>query len=287
MKRKLLTEEEVSRKRQYTERCLGITDIMIHSISPFLDDWDAMSMFKANKVYYTMINKYRFKSKFYSHCDIPVDRLHQCLKVGVYDNKPCNFPKNSIVRNIYLMNDFKIIGSLPNSIETIRFGLYFNRSVDKLPSTLRNLSFWGIFNQPVNHLPETLTHLTFSDEFNQNVDQLPKSLTNLSFGTNFNQPVNQLPSSITYLKFGFYFNQPVERLPSSITDITFGYYFNQPVNQLPLSVTYIKFGRTFNQPIDKLPSSVRSIEISRNYNHNYLKNLSPTITYEYPISDYD
>ena len=82
--------------------------------------------------------------------------------------------------------------------QKVKFGKYFNQSVDNLPESLTHLEFGDMFNQPVENLPNSLTHLEFSciSYFNQAVENLPNGLTHLIFGSSFSQTVDNLPISI-------------------------------------------------------------------------------------------
>jgi hypothetical protein len=58
----------------------------------------------------------------------------------------------------------KELKDIPEEIETIFFGYYYNKSVDNLANNLTHLTlltFGKNFNQTVNNLPKNLTHLTF------------------------------------------------------------------------------------------------------------------------------
>src|SRR5690606_16633138 len=76
---------------------------------------------------------------------------------------------------------------------------------DKLPQSLVHLRFGDFFNQTVNNLPPSLAYLRFGSYFHLFIDHLPSSLKHLTLGDHFSPPVDHLPS-LTYLKFGRGFN---------------------------------------------------------------------------------
>lgn len=113
----------------------------------------------------------------------------------------------------------------------------------QLPSSLESLRFGEYFNQPIENLqlPCSLTSLTFGSQFNQSLDgvKLPDSLTELDMGYlgNFNHPIRGdiFPSGLRSLKLSRNFNQPIRdwQLPSTLTRLHFGSEFDQPIFDLP------------------------------------------------------
>eukprot|EP01112_Ceratiomyxa_fruticulosa_P008003 TRINITY_DN2075_c0_g2_i2.p1 TRINITY_DN2075_c0_g2~~TRINITY_DN2075_c0_g2_i2.p1 ORF type:complete len:330 (-),score=24.14 TRINITY_DN2075_c0_g2_i2:145-1134(-) len=146
-----------------------------------------------------------------------------------------------------------IDGLLPDSVQVLTIGDYFDKSINQLPINLTRLTLGASFNQTVDSLPPNLTHITFSDEFNKSVDNFPSKLTHIVFGYEFNCNVDHLPKSLRHLRFGVNFDKPVDHLPEGLTHIIFGWNFNQPVDHLPRGLTYLIFGNEFNKPVEHLP----------------------------------
>ena len=144
-----------------------------------------------------------------------------------------------------------VLDGLPNSLETLQFGTYFNQQVDqlKLSPLLRSLIFGWCFNRSIDSLvlPQSLTQLCLGYEFNQPIrgDIFPPQLKSLILGDNFNRPIHEwkLPNSLTQLKFGSSFCQPICDLPldywpSALTELSWHQY---PMKWIP---------STLNAPYD-------------------------------------
>ena len=175
------------------------TDIKVSLIVKyFLNDIDALSLFKSCKSEYSNIQRYKIKKWIQSN--------------DLFDCKNCIITKVSFVHSMkQLQNIFKTITHL-------KFGETFNEKVD------------------IHNLPPFLTHITFGSEFNQQVDNLPNSLTHVAFGHCFNQPIDNLPNFLTHVSFGHYFNQSIHNLPISVTKLTLGCRFNCSVEKLSNSI---------------------------------------------------
>ena len=176
-------------------------------LKSYLNDIDALNLFKTCKSHYVKINVYKYK------CCVSCENL--------------NNYKNCIVTQVKNIIQVSQLQGLSNFITHLTFG-NFNGLLEILPKSIIHLTLGSNFNQRVDNLPNSITHLKFGWDFNQPVDNLPNSITHLSFGYRFNQPVTKLPNSIKCLKFGMEFNQPVCNLPNSITllELT-SYYFHQ------------------------------------------------------------
>eukprot|EP00913_Durusdinium_trenchii_P030515 g28584.t1 len=163
--------------------------------------------------------------------------------------------------------------ALPSSLESLTFGIGFNRSLDhvSLPDGLKHLTFGTFFNKSLEqvHLPE-LESLVFGMKFDQSLEEvvLPGTLQHLAFGDGFNQPLDHviLPEGLLSLTFGNHFNQSLEAvlLPSSLKSLTFGNHFNQSLESLPFpSLENLTFGAGFVESLDRihLPSSLQSLTL--------------------------
>ena len=178
-------------------------DIKINLIYKYyLNDADALNLYKSCKLDYSKIRLYKYK--------------------GAVDYYTLHNYKNCVVNKIYNVSVKYQLQLLPKSIMHLTFGVYFNQRVSRA------------------NLPNSITHLTFGDYFNRSILNLPNSITHLTFGHTFNHPIftDTLPKFITYLKFGDIFNQPIntDNLPNSITHLTLGYNFSHLVDNLPQSI---------------------------------------------------
>ena len=161
---------------------------------------------------------------------------------------------------------------LPNQIERIRFGHYFNQSIELLfqvNTQIKFLEFGSSFKKTIDCLSSTqLIKLILGCWFNSKVNNLPSTLEYLEFGELFNQNVDNLPNGLKYIIFGHKFNMNVDKLPSTIIKIVFGKCFNKSIDDLPNSVHKIYFPKSksdFTQSLDNLVDSVKILELSPCY----------------------
>ncbi len=149
---------------------------------------------------------------------IPSSVTH--LAFGDYFDKPIDHLPSSLTHLEFTMNFKQVIHTLPPNLthltlsnmynspltfippnlQYLRFGIYFDKSVDILAqSKLIHLIFGHCFNQPINHLPNTLTHLVFGRTFSNHF-VIPPNLTFLSLGnSNLNKKLGNLPSRLSSL----------------------------------------------------------------------------------------
>mmetsp|Transcript_89355 Transcript_89355/g.168322 ORF Transcript_89355/g.168322 Transcript_89355/m.168322 type:complete len:296 (-) Transcript_89355:168-1055(-) len=154
------------------------------------------------------------------------------------------------------------------ALQSLRFGVDFNHSIDKLklPDGLQSLEFGYRFNQKMHKvkLPDGLRSLEFGEKFNQSMDRvkLPDSLQRLRFGgflnlARFNQRMDKvkLPDGLRSLKFGDEFNQSMQsvKLPNGLQSLEFGKAFNQSMDNvdLPGSLQSLRSCHLVDQSMDK------------------------------------
>ncbi|EGC40598.1 hypothetical protein DICPUDRAFT_73890 [Dictyostelium purpureum] len=151
------------------------------------------------------------------------------LILGAEFNQPLRIQSLTALKTLLLGRDYNLPfdqESLPQSLETIEFGFFFNQKLSNLPLSIKKIVFSRDFNIPIDqslaHLP-LLEVLEFGRKFNQNIfpDTFPKSLKTLIFGTEFNKPIeNCIPTSVTSITFGLEFKQPIESIPKSTNIIS-------------------------------------------------------------------
>jgi hypothetical protein len=125
-----------------------------------------------------------------------------------------------------------LIDFLPEGIEEIHLGRFFNKPINNLPSSLKKLSIcshelnYSKFNQSLDNLPTGLECLILKliENFNHTLDNLPSNLKELHLVVkNFNHPLNNLPQALEKLivsKFNFY---ETYSLPSSLKEVNITY----------------------------------------------------------------
>jgi len=172
---------------------------------------------------------------------------------------------------IFNHEDFnESLKNIPNNITRIQFMLKSSTCtlLHVLPDKLEKLTFGNYFDQPLDNLPESLIQLDLGENFTQYLDNLPHHLEYLEIGHQFNHPINNLPMKLTHLKIGKSFNHPIDNLPPNLVLLKFYHHscFNNPINNLPNKLQTIELGSAFYQDINNLPDSLEKIII---YNDNY------------------
>jgi len=165
-----------------------------------------------------------------------------------------------------------IDGKIPDNVEEIIFGKYFNNSVRNLPKNLKKLIFERQFNNDVDNLPNGLIELEFSEEFNQPIDNLPKSLKILRLGEDFDQPIDFLPPELKYLSIGWSFDQKLDNLPNKLRTLKLSCDLGKfsTIDNLPDSIEKLKIP-FYTKKINKLPASLKKIYINEDYEHELPK----------------
>ncbi|KYQ93828.1 hypothetical protein DLAC_05226 [Tieghemostelium lacteum] len=179
-------------------------------------------------------------------------------------------------------------GQIPNLVDTLKFNLTFNRSIQVggIPESVKKLEFEQDYNQPILEriLPQRLEYLKFGKMFNQPVQSIfcnTRSLKKLEFDFHFNQPISigTLPESLEYIKFGYSFNQNIDIgvLPIQLKSLVFGHNFNSmlPNGVLPDTLESLRFGYAFNQKISSLPSSLKDLQFGHCFNQQVTKGVIP------------
>lgn len=165
------------------------------------------------------------------------------------------------------------IDNLPNSLEVLVFGKYFNQPIDNLPCgasapnaklgaiarnlpmNLKSLVLGEFFNQSLDNLPEGLIKLiidSYQNKFNKSFDMLPKSLKYLQIIGTFNNDIRFLPESLEHLIMYGIFNNDVITFPDNIQTLEITFQSNYigkkeiTLEKLPKNLIYFKTGGCFN-----------------------------------------
>ena len=76
------------------------------------------------------------------------------------------------------------IDYLPNTIEELEFGVYFNLKLDNCPSSIKKIIFTGNhryhnYNEELNCLPDGLSILGLPYNYKHQIKNIPRGLTKL------------------------------------------------------------------------------------------------------------
>jgi hypothetical protein len=117
-----------------------------------------------------------------------LDRLKNLvhIKFGYKFNEKLDIPYN--IKSIYLdCNNQYIINNLPNSIEELEFGYYFNLELNDLPSSIKKIVFnkYNNYNKPLNNLPKNVELLKLSPEYNLQITNIPNKLKKIICSKNY------------------------------------------------------------------------------------------------------
>jgi hypothetical protein len=124
------------------------------------------------------------------------------------------------------------IDFLPEGIEEIHLGRFFNKPINNLPFTLKKLIIcphevqYSKFNKSLDNLPTGLECLVLKliEKFDYTLNNLPSNLKELHLVIkNFNHPLNNLPEGLEKLivsKFNFY---GTYSLPSTLKEVNITY----------------------------------------------------------------
>ena len=88
----------------------------------------------------------------------------------------------------------------------------------------------------MNNLPNTLEILILGNFFDSKLDYLPSSLKILGFGEKFNCSLNNLPNSIEQLIIGSKLVNKIEIFPPKLKKITFNNDYDYDLTNLDLNV---------------------------------------------------
>ena len=71
-----------------------------------------------------------------------------------------------------------IINNLPNSIEELKFNIFFDLELDNLPNSIKKILFHfeSDYNKELNNLPKSLEYLELNENFDKNIFNIPSNL---------------------------------------------------------------------------------------------------------------
>jgi hypothetical protein len=96
--------------------------------------------------------------------------------------------------------DQEIEYKIPLNVKHIKFGRYFNKSIDNLPDNIENIEFeeQSIFNIEIKKYPSKLKKIKYGYNFTGNIDNLPDGVREINMKHNLinYSDINKLPSEI-------------------------------------------------------------------------------------------
>src|SRR3989338_6154296 len=150
------------------------------------DDYNII--FKTNNKYYNEYRENYEPSQFNQQIKIPQNVTH--LTFGGHFNQQVIIPENIthltfghnfnqqiiIPNNKYLKincNNIDIIENLPNSVEEIEFGEYFNLELQNLPNSIKKISFYydSKYDKELNCLPEFVEYLKLNMHYGRKINK--------------------------------------------------------------------------------------------------------------------
>ena len=98
------------------------------------------------------------------------------LTFGSDFNQQVNLPNIKYIK--INCNNINIIENLPNSVEEIIFGYYFDLELQNLPNSIKKISFYyfGVYNKELNCLPEFVEYLELNDNYDKKINKFPLNL---------------------------------------------------------------------------------------------------------------
>lgn len=241
--------------------------------------------------------------------NLPLTLTHLTLS-QVFNRPLLNLPRG--LKYLKFGHDFNSLIELPDSLEELYLGSYYDQVIDRLPPSLKALGVQGnntfscripetvktlnlcrdvpipptitelIINYGVTiiqqDLPPMLTKLVLPPYFDDYIDKFPETITHLEFGSRYNKPIQNLPKNLRFLKVGHYFNKSIGFLPDTVEHIELGNAFNLKTKKYPKNLKYLKFKGKFNKPLDNLPHGLLCLKLSNDFNQP-LDNLPSTLTH--------
>ena len=115
-----------------------------------------------------------FGNNFNQQVTIPQNVTH--LTFGKEFNQRVNLPN---IKYLQIdCNNIDIIENLPNSIEEIIFGMWFNLKLQNLPNSIKKISFYydSRYNNELNCLPEFVEYLELGKDYDKKITKFPLNL---------------------------------------------------------------------------------------------------------------
>jgi hypothetical protein len=109
------------------------------------------------------------------------------LGLGYSFNLPLEIPYNIIKLSLDCSNQY-IINNLPNNIEELYFGFFFDLELNDLPNSIKKIIFNknSKYNRELNNLPTTLEYLELPSYYNKNISNIPSNLVTIKCSKNYN-----------------------------------------------------------------------------------------------------
>jgi hypothetical protein len=202
------------------------------------------------------------------------------------------FKINKTKSEIFFDDDFKeitfdIVEQL-KKVKTVYFNQKFNQNIDDIPDNVEIICLGRYFNKPIYKLPKQITHIIFDDhyapwltayadygsKFNFPMDNIPHTLLSLKLPNSFNLPLDLLPSSLLHLSVGALFNHSLNNLPINLKSLMFDNndIFDFSLNNLPQTLCLLSFNQShkINIALNKLPPSLKILKIPCNFSNKLI-----------------
>ncbi|KAF2075810.1 hypothetical protein CYY_002893 [Polysphondylium violaceum] len=156
-------------------------------------------------------------------------------------------------------------GLIPDSVTHLTLGPSYNQPIqaNSLPSSLKSLSFGLFFNQELTNLPSSVVSLSFGESFNRSIDTLSTltpNLKSLKMGLKFNQPINSLSPKLKQLRLNkTSFNSLISSFPSSLEHLSLPPLYSLNLPPYP-SLTTLEY-REYRMKNHPYPSTIERLKL--------------------------
>ena len=209
------------------------------------------------------------------------DSIENLTVPGVYNHIVEKLPKNLVTLEITYESTL-FIQKWPANLKKLilgtrvfpynMFGIPDNYGIDNIPDTIEELTLGFYFNDPVKRWPTNLVYLNTCGNFNQPLDNLPYGLKILELGRQFNQPLDKLPESVEVVIYNCEILIPLDKLPHSVKRLTVK-HLSQCLN-IPDFIEVIDIIEPHWGVITKYPSSLKRLNVPRIYYYSHSDMIS-------------
>jgi len=130
-----------------------------------------------------------------------------------------NYPENIKILNISI--NLKLINQLPKTLKklylrTYDCGIDDDYIIESLPDNLEEIDFGMYFDSKILKYPTKLKRIYFGRNFNKSIDNLPEQVEEIYLGKYFEQPINKLPKSLKKIRIYEYQRDLINEINNNV-----------------------------------------------------------------------
>jgi hypothetical protein len=127
-----------------------------------------------------------FGDHFNQFVELPMSLTH--LTLGNKFNQKVIIPYNLLYLKLYC-NNLNLIENIPNNVEELELGMYFDLELNNLPNSIRIIRFsiyrFGDYDKELNNLVDSIEILELPKNYKKRIKNIPKCLKKIKLSKDY------------------------------------------------------------------------------------------------------